>query len=294
MRSEAPGACLLLQMLLGLTLLADNTQTLFTIFTDQSLPLTLSSYLIPIIICLTTTETLQPGPWNMGAYGSCVRTGAAVYLMLAIVITLVPSTYPLTAQNVPYVPIMWLGSLLCMQLCWWLPKVGGRHFYSGPVCERISSKGRVQFTIASKVLAPPASRVGCGSLFQAASPCMSRFQDIVAERGSHASNRLVTIDPHLQRQTRHFHIIWKSLCGLFGPTNQGHSQQTDGVMDSARSSPNSFYRQPLLRIPGEREAVSLAQSSPRHPAGYAFNAEAAKRLGHADVKACKVDSKRTH
>lgn len=62
-------------MLLGLTLLADNTQALFTIFCDASLPCTFSSYLLPIAIGLFSREKLQPGPWDMGRYENSVCVG---------------------------------------------------------------------------------------------------------------------------------------------------------------------------------------------------------------------------
>ncbi|MEW5300876.1 MAG: hypothetical protein WDW36_003772 [Sanguina aurantia] len=263
------------QMVLGLTLLADDSQTIFFIVTVPWLPLTLASYLLPILICLTTRERLQPGPWNMGAYGPYVRAGAAAYLILALVVSLLSLTYPLTAVNLPYAPIMALAFLACMQLCWWLPVIGVRHFYSGPVSERL---GRVNFAITSPFLAPPGRRSRGARILKAASPFLRAFmRSVAANQGPvHTTARAGGLaEPEIPAGVRV--LAWRSMLRWWGSGTVGcdDAGRMD-VVDSARSSPISFYRQPTLQIPGEMEALNRAQSYPRHPAGYAGKKAAPK------------------
>lgn len=266
-----------LQMVLGLTLLADDSQTIFSIVTVSWLPLTLASYLLPILMCLITRERLQPGPWNMGAYGPYVRAGAAAYLILALVVSLLPLTYPLTAVNLPYAPIMALGFLACMQLCWWLPVIGVRHFYSGPVSERL---GRVNFAITSPFLAPPGRRSRYPRILKTASPFLRAFMQSVAanQESVHTTASAGGLaEPKIP--AGRLVMFWRSMLWLWG---SGKASCVDAgrmdLVDSARPSPNNFYRQPTLQIPGELEALNRAQSYPRHPAGYAGKKAAPKRV----------------
>lgn len=264
----------MLQLCLGLTFLAGETGYAFYILTAQSLPLTITSYLVPIIICLLTKERLQPGPWNMGTWGPMVRIGAVIYLLLALLIVLLPAALPLTAENLPYAPIMAVACVLFMQVCWWFPVIGGRHFYSGPGSEGV---GRVRLAISSPVLTP--SRRIRSAKSTAVVPVRRRdFHRLAqaASLGPAAGTQLV--QPRFESHWKRLGVSWGWLNPRAWFARAAAAEQYD--LDSCRPSPNNFYRQPALRIPGENEALNRAKSSPTHPSGYAWDREAAKRLGH--------------
>lgn len=259
------------QVCLGLTLLADNTGAIFGIVTAQNLPLTLTSYLLPILICLRTKERLLPGPWNTGRWGPLVRSCAAAYVIFTMIVSMLPASYPTTMENPPYAPIMWLACLIVMQVCWWIPKIGGRHYYSGPISASI---GGIAFAITSPVLVPTSRPPWYVRMFTKASPVRTPAKPHLTEDGYEAGSDSGSASGALPWLPLGW--LWR----LLGPSGQCLHPNVEDVGHDVRQSPHSFYRQQVLRIPGEREALSRAQKSPVHPSGYAWDREAAKRLGH--------------
>ncbi|MEW5304001.1 MAG: hypothetical protein WDW36_006644 [Sanguina aurantia] len=299
----------LLQMGLGLTLLADDTQALFSVFCDASIPFTFCSYLIPIAIGLCTTEKLLPGPWDMGRWGPSVRTGAALFLLLTLFISMAPQSYPASLQT-SYAPILWLAGLLAMLAMWYCPKAGGRHFYTGP-STRLNG---VRFSVTAPTLRPTPRR---SPRPPAASACMSSFQGMVAQRSP------LHQPQHHQPQHHHHHHhpgrIYPAAATQSGtpptPPGMGGAQPSGGPPLPAQTCLGWFSRalgtgpgrllahitamglsltewlpsgsgiRQKLRIPDEHEALDRARRSPTHPAGYAWDKKASLRLGHRQVPA---------
>lgn len=259
----------------------------FYTLTAQSLPLTLTSYLLPVLICLWTKERLQPGPWNMGTWGPMVRSGAAVYLLLALLIVALPTELPITPATLPYPPVMAMGCLLFMQACWWLPVVGGKHFYSGPGSEGI---GRVRFAVRSSVLTPLPRRIWV-SKGAAVVPVFREFNQLAKAFSLQPVPGSGLVQPQPKPHWEHMKLCLGWLFPRARFASAAAVRASDDL-DSCRPSPNSFFRQPTLRIPGENEALNRAKVSPTHPSGYAWDREAAQRLGHpfqelSRQKSCK-------
>ncbi|MEW5311491.1 MAG: hypothetical protein WDW38_003201 [Sanguina aurantia] len=262
-------------LLLGLTLLADDSAAAFSVVTAQNVPLTLTSYLLPIAICLFTRERLQPGPWNMGRWGPLVRGGAVAYLAFILVLVMLPASYPITVATLPFAPIMWLGCLMAMQGgCWWLPKIGGRHYYQGPVADTHSA---MRFAITSPVLVPWARPFSFWRAVRCASPSRNRRPKVRPCSGDN-TGAAVSTEPEVTSGWVYTGWLWERLADLV-PLGRISGDMSEG----SRGSPNTFFRQPALRIPGENEALSRARKLPVHPSGYAWDREAARRLGHRDV-----------
>lgn len=259
----------------------------FYTVTSQSLPLTIISYMLPILICLRTKDRLQPGPWNMGTWGPMVRSGAVFYLLLALLIVTLPTELPITPASFPYSSITAAACVLFMQVCWWLPVVGGRHFYSGPASEGI---GRVRFAVRSSVLTPLPRRVRF-STTAAAIPVRRDLHRLAqaASLNHVAESKLLQPQFESHRKQLGFLLGWWIPTRWWAPAAR---VKTNDDLDSCRPSPNSFFRQPTLRIPGENEALNRAKSSPTHPSGYAWDRDAAQRLGHqvqqlSNQKSCR-------
>lgn len=258
------------QVCLGLTLLADETGVIFDIVTAENLPLTLTSYLSPILMCLCTKERLLPGPWNTGTLGPLVRSLAAAYVTFTMLVSMLPGSFPTSMANPPYAAIMWLACILVMLICWWMPKIGGRHYYSGPISASI---GTVAFAITSPLLIPTTCPPWWVRFFGRVPSEAFRSQGAKQHKaaGLQASTDLKSEVETPRWETRGWLSFWPGQC---------LRPRSDDRPEDVRLSPTSFYRQPELRIPGEREALRRAQKSPMHSTGYAWDGEAAKRLGH--------------
>lgn len=223
-------------------------------------------------------------------WGAIVRVSAALYLLLFIFISIVPQTYPTTLQNFPDTPIMWLGMLLVMLLMWYCPRWGGRHFYSGPVS---ASAGSLNFAITSQTLRQQNRGMRPASL------CMCAFQDMVTQRAPRKDPRRSSLAEQPGRKD----VAWEpaSPRGSVVSVSRSAKQRRRLVLALRRwlahavavgaglweLLPTGSGIGMTLRIPGENEAVSRAQKNPIHPAGYAWDKEASKRLGHREVPTVK-------
>lgn len=237
---------------------------------------------------VTEPHVLFPCRW-----GAIVRASAALYLLIFIFIAVTPQSYPTTLQNFPDTPIVWLACTFAMLLMWYCPRWGGRHFYSGPVS---ASAGSLNFAITSQTL-----RRQTGGM-RPASLCMCAFQDMVSQRAPRKDPRRSSIADS-STQSRGQSLAWEpasprsSAVSVSRPAKQrrrlvlalrrwlAHAVAVGaGVWELL---PSGSGIRMTLRIPGENEAGSRAQKNPIHPAGYAWDKEASKRLGHREVPAMK-------
>lgn len=210
-----------------------------------------------------------------------------------------PQSYPTSLQTT-YAPILWLAGLLAMLCMWYCPKIGGKHYYTGP-STRLSG---VRFSVTASTLRST-SRRHLRPL--AASACMSSFQDMVAERSS---------PHHQQEHPGRIHPAAATQSGTSPSrpsTNGAHPGSRQPLPDktclgwllrSLGTRPKRLLVQVTamglsltewlpsgsgikqkLRIPDEREALDRARRSPTHPCGYAWDKEASLRLGHRQVPA---------
>lgn len=290
----------LAQILLGLTLLAENLQGLFTIFTDASLPFTFCSYLLPITICLFSSVKLQPGPWDLRRWGPTVRTGAALFLMLLLFLVVVPQSYPITLAGFPYTPVIWIFGMLCLMVIWYLPRIGGRHFYTGPVS---ANAGSVKFAIASPILTPSGIDSGCLTLLSNNSPCMFSMQEVheaafEPTRSAPSVSQIAASvcskrEEALDAERVHTHWLWHHLVSrpwkwLLPGRKQVVSFKVKPSGSSYSSRGGSITQQHALRIPGEMEALTRAKNAPIHPTGYAWDVDASKRMEQRKLSAKKL------
>lgn len=241
-------------------------------------------------------EILAPTSWNLvfeyrspnldHRWGPSVRASAALFLVFSLFVAVAPQLYPVTLQNFPYTPVTWLGGLAVMFGIWYCPKIGAQNFYNGPVSR--SGDSGITFAITSSTLR---KRSHVKSRFRRASPCMCAFQEIVAERsplarsrsmGSNRSSRSNPADAQDHPTSLLTHCLDIFGCLELELPLRWCYKHIAGAFAWLGDEPSDDSAAPALRIPGENEALSRAQKSPMHPAGYAWDKAAAKRLGHPD------------
>lgn len=231
-----------------------------------------------------------------------VRTSAVLYLLVFLFISMIPQSYPTTLENFPYTAVMWLACTIVMLFMWYCPKLGKRNFYSGPVS---ATAGSLNFAITSQTLRQqPRGR-------PLASLCMCTFQDMVTQRAHRKDSRRSSLAESPTRTT-YPGTSQSSLEETHPPASpEAAAAAAAKAADLRRRKlkrhsvfdlkqwlvhaamvgtwlwellpAGSGMRMPL-RIPGENEALSRAQKLPIHPAGYAWDKEASKRLGHREVR----------
>jgi amino acid permease (GABA permease) len=91
------------------------------------------SYCIPIVcklICGTKTGGYIPGPWNLGKFSKPINCWAVIWTLFVSIIFLMPTTRPVTAENMNYAIVILVGILTFAMIYWFVG--GARKHYIGP------------------------------------------------------------------------------------------------------------------------------------------------------------------
>jgi amino acid permease (GABA permease) len=86
------------------------------------------SYVIPII-CKMVFGLFKPGPWHLGRWSFFINLYAAAWTTFVSIIFILPTTMPVTAINMNYAVVFFVGILVICYVYWF---VRGRKFYVGP------------------------------------------------------------------------------------------------------------------------------------------------------------------
>ena len=99
------------------------------------------SYGLPIAIfaCrrFSTDRPIEFGPWHLGKFGLTINILSVAFCIFLIVFLPFPPVLPVTAQNMNYAGVLFLGVVLFALVDW---VVRGRKRYVGPIKE-VSSEG---------------------------------------------------------------------------------------------------------------------------------------------------------
>jgi hypothetical protein len=89
--------------------------------------------LIPIIARQTVgKKSFVPAKWNLGKFSLPLSIVATLYIVFLFSVLILPQLYPVTAETLNYAPIC-VGIVTLLSLGgWFLPVVGGRHWFQGP------------------------------------------------------------------------------------------------------------------------------------------------------------------
>ncbi|KAI8824007.1 APC amino acid permease [Fimicolochytrium jonesii] len=88
------------------------------------------SYAIPVFLRLTLgRHTFRKGPVHLGKWSKVVGWTAVCWTALITVLFVLPTGYPVTAQNMNYAVVM-LGFVLVLSMGWWI--VDARKWFKGP------------------------------------------------------------------------------------------------------------------------------------------------------------------
>jgi amino acid transporter len=89
------------------------------------------AYVLPTLTRLLSTD-FKPGPWNLGAWSKPVGWIAVIWVAFISVLFLTPETFPITATNLNYAPVVLVGCLLLLTI-WWF--VSQSRSFKGPVIQ---------------------------------------------------------------------------------------------------------------------------------------------------------------
>ncbi|UJR16758.1 hypothetical protein I4U23_003658 [Adineta vaga] len=91
------------------------------------------SYCIPIIckmIFSSRTGRYTPGPWNLGKFSWIINCWSVIWTLFVSIIFLMPTTRPVTAENMNYAAVILVGILTFAMIYWYIG--GAREKYIGP------------------------------------------------------------------------------------------------------------------------------------------------------------------
>lgn len=110
-----------------------GTTTAFSAFVGSFVLLTTSSFLLCIVPhMLHKRNIITPGPFWLGKWGFVVNLVAVLYMVVFFVIYCLPYSMPVTAENMNYSSVIFVG-LFALVALWWF--VGARKTYKGPVLD---------------------------------------------------------------------------------------------------------------------------------------------------------------
>lgn len=89
------------------------------------------AYVLPTFLRLLAPK-FTPGPWNLGKWSKPIGWIAVLWVVFISVLFLTPETFPMTAQNFNYAPIVIVGCMAIL-IIWWL--VSQRKTFKGPVTQ---------------------------------------------------------------------------------------------------------------------------------------------------------------
>ena len=94
------------------------------------------SYGIPILMFFirrfSTERPIEFGPWNLGRLGIAINILAMAFCLFLVIFLPFPTALPVTAQNMNYASVVFLGVILFSLVDWF---IRGRKRYTGPIRE---------------------------------------------------------------------------------------------------------------------------------------------------------------
>lgn len=136
----------------SLLLLPLVSSTAFTAVTAVSTLGYQISYFIPLCLrCTVARNTFIGGEFNLGRFGQSIAAVASLWLLITSLIMLLPSEYPITADNMNYAIVIIAGVALLASIYW---MASARHWFVGP--KRLETDGT---PLLSMPPIPPESRI---------------------------------------------------------------------------------------------------------------------------------------
>jgi len=91
------------------------------------------AYVIPISARFAFENDFKPGPFTLGKYGFPIAMLAVIWMVFMTVVFLFPTTPQTTAAEMNYTVVV-LGGWILLSIVWYyLPKIGGVHWFKGPI-----------------------------------------------------------------------------------------------------------------------------------------------------------------
>lgn len=119
-----------------LSLINIGSATVFNAIVSLTVAGLFGSYLIPFSLLLYTRirypESLVPGPWTLGRWGSLVNGFAVLWGVLIMFFSFWPGNVPVTPMNMNWSCVLWSAVMLFAVVFWY---AHGRKVYTGPVIE---------------------------------------------------------------------------------------------------------------------------------------------------------------
>lgn len=122
----------------GLNLIGlGSTETIFSIF-NVCAPMLDLSYGMVIFAHLWFSKRVQfvPGPFSLGRYGRVINMVAVTWIVFISVILFLPTTNPVTPQNMNYAVLV-AGGVALFALSWWYLG-GARKTFTGPMTSNVA------------------------------------------------------------------------------------------------------------------------------------------------------------
>lgn len=136
----------------ALTTAVIGSYVAFSAITAAATIATNFSYLFPIIARQTVgRKRFEPAKWNLGRLSPFIGALASLYIGFLCIVLLLPQLYPVTGvrrirmwralcnradkntqETLNYAPVM-IGAITLISVAgWFLPRIGGRHWFRGP------------------------------------------------------------------------------------------------------------------------------------------------------------------
>ncbi|VDC07407.1 unnamed protein product [Peniophora sp. CBMAI 1063] len=92
-----------------------------------------TAYSIPICARFLGQNSFKPGPFTLGRAGAPVAASAVIFMAFMLIVFLFPASPNPTPATMNYTVVVWGGTLALAAAYFYLPKYGGRHWFTGPV-----------------------------------------------------------------------------------------------------------------------------------------------------------------
>ncbi|KAJ7145839.1 APC amino acid permease [Mycena epipterygia] len=103
------------------------------------------AYAIPIVARFTGDNEFKPGPFTLGVFGLPVALVSVLFMLFLGIAFLFPTTPNADVKNMNYTIVV-LGGVLLLSLVWYyLPVVGGVHWFKGPVANIVLAEADNDF-----------------------------------------------------------------------------------------------------------------------------------------------------
>lgn len=91
------------------------------------------AYAIPICCLLFDKGHFKPGPWSLGKASKPIAAIAVLWMTFAFIIFCFPADVNPDATTMNYAIVVWAGVFLGATVWYYLPGIGGKTFFHGPV-----------------------------------------------------------------------------------------------------------------------------------------------------------------